>query len=217
MRKEIIFAGSGGQGVITASIILAEAAAIHEGHNVVQCQSYGPEARGGSSSSHVIINYEREVGYPKAIQPHIMVCLTQEALDKFSHLLRPGGIMLTDRYYARRLRQLDARLYNLPMYAAVKERIGMPIVFNVCVLGALVGLTGVVKPESVKTVVAGRVPERFLAQNMRAFDLGMELAGGARVWRVDVPDSVHRDRELQASHQQRNHQAILPEVSPSGK
>ncbi|MBM4320136.1 MAG: 2-oxoacid:ferredoxin oxidoreductase subunit gamma [Deltaproteobacteria bacterium] len=191
MRKEIIFAGSGGQGIITASIILAEAIAIHEGHNVVQCQSYGPEARGGSSSSHVIINYEREVGYPKAMQPQIMICLTQEALDKFSHLLRPGGIMLTDRYHARRLKQLDARVYNLHMYTAVKERIGQHIVFSICVLGALVGLTGIARPESVKKVIAARVPEHFLRPNEAAFDLGMELAAGARIWRADLPEEPH--------------------------
>lgn len=185
MRKEIMIAGSGGQGVITASILLAEAAAIHEGLFVVQSQAYGPEARGGSSSAHVIID-DQPIGYPKVTSPNTMACLTQEAFDKFSGKLRPGGLMLTDRYHVRRIRQLDARMYNLALFAAVKDRIALPVTFNVCVLGALVGLTSVVRPESLRLVLERRIAPRFLARNLEAFDLGLELAGGARTWRVDT-------------------------------
>ncbi len=55
MRKQLRLSGSGGQGVITAAIILA-AAAVDEGKEAVQSQSYGPEARGGASKSEVIID-----------------------------------------------------------------------------------------------------------------------------------------------------------------
>ncbi|MDY0060958.1 MAG: 2-oxoacid:acceptor oxidoreductase family protein [Myxococcota bacterium] len=183
MRKEIVFAGSGGQGVITASIIFAEAAALHEGYHVVQCQSYGPEARGGSSNSHVILNPAMEVGYPRATQPHFMVCLTQESLDKFVGMLRPGGVLLVDKESTRQIRKLDGRAFNLPMSTVVREKIGLPIVFNVCVVGAFVALTGLVRPESVREVIRGRVPARFLDQNLQAFDLGLELGTGAQPWR----------------------------------
>ncbi len=189
MRQEIMFAGSGGQGVITASIILAEAAGLYEGYNVVQSQVYGPEARGGSSSSHVIIS-DQEIGYPKVVQPHILVCLTQESLAKFSPTLRPGGILLTDRFFARRMQQFDARIYNLDIYRQVKERIGLPIVFNVSVLGALSGLTQAVQPDSLRKVISQRVPARFLKQNMDALDLGLELAEAARIWRADLPEGL---------------------------
>lgn len=185
MRREFMFAGSGGQGIITASIILAEAAAIHEGLHVVQSQAYGPEARGGSSSSHVIID-DRPIGYPKVVQPGVLVCLTQEALDKFVPALRPGGLLLTDRFHTRHLRQADARLYNLPMFAAVRDQVGLPVTFNVCVLGALVGLTQVVRPESVLQVLEQRVPRRFLDKNVLAFQLGMDLATSAHTWRAEL-------------------------------
>jgi 2-oxoglutarate ferredoxin oxidoreductase subunit gamma len=56
--KRIVFSGSGGQGVITAAIILAEAAVIYEGLNSLQTQSYGPEARGGATRADVIISDE---------------------------------------------------------------------------------------------------------------------------------------------------------------
>ena len=75
-RTRIIFSGSGGQGVITASIILAEAAALHEGLNAVQAQSYGPEARGGATRADVILS-EEEIRFPKVTQPNILICLTQ--------------------------------------------------------------------------------------------------------------------------------------------
>jgi 2-oxoglutarate ferredoxin oxidoreductase subunit gamma len=178
MRREFLFAGSGGQGIITASIIYAEAAALKAGYHVVQSQSYGPEARGGSSSASVVLN-TIEVGYPKVAQPQVMVCLTQEALDKFSATLRPGGLLLADPYYVRKVGPLDARIRLLPMFEAVRDRVGLPITFNVCVLGALAGLVDLVKPEHLKEVIAGRVPAKYLDKNLLAFDVGMELAAGA--------------------------------------
>ena len=68
----IVLSGSGGQGVITAAIILGEAAAIYEDLNAVQTQSYGPEARGGATRSDVVIS-EEPIHYPKVISPHFLV------------------------------------------------------------------------------------------------------------------------------------------------
>ncbi|UCH00303.1 MAG: 2-oxoacid:acceptor oxidoreductase family protein, partial [Deltaproteobacteria bacterium] len=96
-RCRIIFSGSGGQGVITAAIILAESAVLHEGLNAVQSQSYGPEARGGASRSDVIIA-DTEIRFPKVIQPHVLVCLTQDAYHNLSELIRPGGLLLTESH-----------------------------------------------------------------------------------------------------------------------
>jgi 2-oxoglutarate ferredoxin oxidoreductase subunit gamma len=108
------------------------------------------------------------------------VCLTQEALDRFSGMIRPGGLLLADRSTARRLGPVDARAFALPMFQAVRERIGTPIVFNACVLGALAGLVDLVRPQAIADVLASRVPARFLDQNLRALDLGLELAREAR-------------------------------------
>ena len=96
-RYRIVFSGSGGQGVITASIILAEAAVLHEGLNAVQSQSYGPEARGGATRADVIIS-DRAIRFPKANQPNILICLTQMAYNQFSPSIRPGGLLLTDSH-----------------------------------------------------------------------------------------------------------------------
>ncbi|HUT69441.1 MAG TPA: 2-oxoacid:acceptor oxidoreductase family protein [Desulfatiglandales bacterium] len=174
-RCRIVFSGSGGQGVITAAIILAEAAVLHEGLNAVQSQSYGPEARGGASRSDVIIA-DTDIRFPKVIQPNVLVCLTQEAYNRFSGLIRPGGLLLTDSHYVQEERKADAWQVELPMYKTVMDTIGRPIVFNICMLGALIGLTQLVKIDSVMKVLQSRIPPGFLDVNKQALELGLHLA-----------------------------------------
>lgn len=177
-RCRLVFSGSGGQGVITAAIILAEAAVICEDLNAVQSQSYGAEARGGATRSDVIIA-DTPIRYPKVIQPNVLVCLTQEAYNKFSAIIRPGGLLITDSRYVKIQRKVDAQQCELPMYRSVMEQIGKPIVFNICMLGAVIALTEVLRPESIIKVLEGRVPRDFLEMNQRALQLGMELGRGA--------------------------------------
>jgi len=170
----IVFSGSGGQGVITAAIILAEAAAIHEGLNAVQTQSYGPEARGGATRSDVVIS-EDPIHYPKVINPHYLVCLTQEAYNKYAGIIRPGGLCLTDSHFVKPNRKSDARIGAFGMYEAVMEKIGKPIVFNICMLGTLIGLTHLLRPKSVMEVLRTKIPAEFLKLNQQALDLGLHL------------------------------------------
>lgn len=173
-RIRMVFSGSGGQGVITAAIIIAEAAVIHEGLNATQSQSYGAAARGGATRSDIIIS-DKEINFPEVTQPNILVCLTQEAYNSYSSIIRPGGTLLTDNRFVQTTRKVDAKQIELPMYEAVMEKIGKPVVFNICVLGALIGITEILKPESVMASVADRVPKDFLTMNNRAFDLGLVL------------------------------------------
>jgi 2-oxoglutarate ferredoxin oxidoreductase subunit gamma len=173
-RTRIVFSGSGGQGVITAAIILAEAAVIFEGINATQSQSYGAAARGGATRSDVIIS-EEEIYFPVVTQPNILVCLTQEAYTSFAPEIRPGGTLLTDPRFVETTKKVDARQIELPMYESVMEKIGKPIVFNICVLGALIGIADLVKPESVMKAIANRVPKDFIEMNKNALNIGLEL------------------------------------------
>lgn len=175
-RSRLVFSGSGGQGVITAAIILAESAAIHEHRNAVQTQVYGAAARGGSTRSDVIISND-PINYPKVDQPNILVCLTQTAYNAFSNIVRPGGLLLTDPRFVQTHVKVDAVQHEIPMFENVMTKIGKPIVFNICMLGAVIGLTAVAKAESVMTTLASRIPQNLLSMNKEALDLGLSLTG----------------------------------------
>ena len=170
----MVFSGSGGQGIITAAILIAEAAVMYEDLIAVQSQAYGPAARGGASRSDVIIS-DSPINYPKVIEPNVLICLTQLAYDKFSSIVRPGGLLLTDTRYVKTSRKSDARQVELPMHRTVMDKIGKPIVFNICVLGALLSLTDLMSPESIMKVLETRTPSAFLEMNQEALDLGMEM------------------------------------------
>ena len=178
-RCRMVFSGSGGQGVITAAIILAEAAVLHEELTAVQTQAYGAAARGGATRSDVIIS-DVPINFPKVIQPNVLVCLTQEAYNKFSDIIRPGGLLITDTRYVQPQLKVDSVQRQLPMYETVMDRIGKPIVFNICMLGAVVGLTQLVRPESIMKVLEQRIPSGFLEMNRQALELGLELGQGVK-------------------------------------
>ena len=172
--QRIVFSGSGGQGVITAAIILAEAAVIYEDLNAVQTQSYGPESRGGATRADVIIS-DNLIYYPKVDHPNLAACLTQEAYNKYSMSIHPGGLLLTDSHYVRQDPRVDARQLELGMYEAVVDEIGKPIVFNICMLGVLIGLTGLIQPESIERVLEAKIPAEFLEMNRTALHLGLGM------------------------------------------
>ena len=178
-RCRMVFSGSGGQGVITAAIILAEAAVLHEELTAVQTQAYGAAARGGATRSDVIIS-DVPINFPKVIQPNVLVCLTQEAYNKFSDIIRPGGLLITDTRYVQPQLKVDAVQRQLPMYETVMDRIGKPIVFNICMLGAVVGLTQLVRAESIMKVLEQRIPSGFIEMNRQALKLGLELGQGVK-------------------------------------
>ena len=173
-RYRIIFSGSGGQGLVSAAIILAEAAVLHENLEAVQSQSYGAAARGGATRADVIIA-DGPINMPKITQPSILICMTQESYTKFSPLIRPGGLLISDNKFVQTTRRVDARQIELPLYQTVVEEIGNPVVLNICVLGALIGMRGIVKKGSVEQVLADKFPPAFMAGNQMALDIGFEM------------------------------------------
>ncbi len=174
-RCRLVFSGSGGQGVITAAIMLAEAAVLHEKLIATQTQAYGPEARGGATRSDVIIS-DSDIYFPKVTQPNILVCLTQEAYMKFYDIVRPGGLLLTDSRYVAILDAVDSKQVQLPMYEAVMDQLGSALALNTCMLGALLGLRDIINPESVKKIIKDRIPPAYYEMNINAMELGMKLS-----------------------------------------
>ena len=175
-RIRLVFSGSGGQGVVTAAIILAEAAVLYDGLTAVQTQSYGAAARGGTTRSDVIIS-EDPINYPMVVQPNILVCLTQEAYHKYAPMIRPGGLLISDSHYVKTERRVDAVQNELPLYETVTQQLGSAVALNICMLGAVMGFTRLVQVKSIKDVLQKRVPNRFLDMNHQALNLGLELAG----------------------------------------
>ena len=174
-RYEIRFSGAGGQGLILAGIIMGEAAAIFDGKQAVQSQSYGPEARGGASKSEVIISDE-PIDFPKATTVDALLALTQEACDKYSADLKEGGILLVDSDMVKKLPKGNFTVVGIPIINIAKNEIGRTIVANIVALGAMVALTGVVTKASAEKAVLSRVPEAFVDLNRNAFLAGYEKA-----------------------------------------
>jgi len=173
MKSEIRLAGTGGQGVILSSVILAEAAGVYEGRKVVQTQSYGPEARGGASKADVIIADE-PILFPKCRKLDVLVCLSQQAVDKYIEDLKVRGIAINDSFYVRECPR--EHVICLPMAETARNELGRELFTNILMLGALARVTHAVKLESLELAVASRVPARTLDVNRKALRLGWEMA-----------------------------------------
>jgi len=186
---EIRLAGSGGQGLMLAGIILAEAAGVYDGKFVCQTQSYGPEARGGASKAEVVIS-DAAIDYPKAIRPDVLLALNQKSLEAFSSDLKPGGLLLVD---ADLVKEAPAgRVLALPFTRIAREA-GSAMAANIVALGALAQLTGAVSLESLTAAVLARVPKGTEELNKKALAAGVAAAQAAGP--VSVPEEPGEQSE----------------------
>jgi 2-oxoglutarate ferredoxin oxidoreductase subunit gamma len=174
-RYEIRLSGSGGQGLILAGQILAEAAAIYDDNNATQSQSYGPEARGGASRSDVIIA-DGDIDYPKATTIDFLLAFTQEACDKYAAGLRKGGMLLIDSTTVERASPDGLKVYAVPITEIARQEIGKAVVANTLALGLITGLSKIVTPAAMEQAIRGRVPKGTEEINLRAFRKGLEIA-----------------------------------------
>ncbi len=172
-RYEIRLAGSGGQGLILAGLILAEAAVIYDGKNACQTQSYGPEARGGASKSEVVIDTE-EIDYPKVIAADALLTMSQEACDKYYHDLKRDGLFIVDSVHVRRVP--TNRVYRVPITQIAEETTGRRITANIVGLGLLAGLSGIVSRQALEAAVVARAPRGTQEINLKALAAGFEAA-----------------------------------------
>lgn len=176
-RTEVRLAGEGGQGMILAGIILAEAAAIYDGKNAVQTQSYGPEARGGASKAEVVIA-SGEIDHPEVLNADVVVALSQEAFKKFASSVKPGGLLIVDEEKVDSTSAPQA--IRIPVTKMAFEATGKIITANTVALGVLVGLTGVVSREAIEKAVTARAPRGTEEMNHKALDAGFTAAEKAR-------------------------------------
>ncbi|MDW5299864.1 MAG: 2-oxoacid:acceptor oxidoreductase family protein [Sedimentibacter sp.] len=176
-KIEIRLSGSGGQGVILAAIILADAA-IEQGINAIQTQSYGPEARGGSSNAEVIIS-KHEIKFPKVTNANILLALTQNSYDKYIATLSKNGILVVDES-VNVITDAPYTIYKLPILDTAQNKIGTHMVSNIVSVGVLYALIGedVISKDVMLKSIIDRVPPVTVDKNISAFEEGIKLIRG---------------------------------------
>jgi len=170
MRQEIRFSGFGGQGVVLMGYILGRAFSLYEKLEAVMTQAYGPEARGGASSSNIVVSDE-PVDYPFVDQPDILVILSQEAYTKFRPTAKEDAIVLIDNGLVTPFE--DDQPLGIPA-SRLAEDLGRRIVANVVMLGFFAAVTDVVKRESLESAIEASVKPKTIPLNLEAFRTGYE-------------------------------------------
>jgi len=191
-RYEIRLSGSGGQGLILMGIILAEAVGIYDGRYVAQTQSYGPEARGGSSKSEVIVSDE-EIDYPKAMKLDLLLAMNQRSCDDFYQDLKPEGLLIVDSTFVTQIP--TSKAFQIPFTRIAREKFKKEVVANIIALGALTQLTPIVSPKAMESAVLARVPKGTEKLNQDALKAGIAAAKQAkREWKkMEVPPEVPKE------------------------
>ena len=169
-RYEIRLSGSGGQGIIFMGIILAEAIGIYEGKYVSQTQSYGPESRGGSSRSEIVVSDE-EIDYTKAIRLDLLLAMNQKSCDEFFKDLKPNGILVVDSTFVNQIPTPKA--LRIPFTRIARERFVKEIMANVIALGALTQVIPMLSQKSVEKALLAHVPKGTEELNRNALKVGI--------------------------------------------
>ena len=191
-RYEIRLSGSGGQGLILMGIILAEAIGIYDGKFVAQTQSYGPEARGGSSKSEVIVSDE-EIDYPEAMQLDLLLAMNQKSCDEFYPDLKPEGLLIIDSTFVTQVP--TSKAFQIPFTRIAREKFKREVVANIIALGALTQLSPIISSKAVESAVLARVPKGTEKLNRDALKAGIAAAKRAKKeWmEAEMPPEIPKE------------------------
>ena len=174
--KEIRFAGTGGQGILLAGNILAEAAAVCEGRNVARNTAYGGQVRGGASRCEVLIaENNEEIDFPQVLCADILVAMSPEAANEFANEVKTDGLILLDATMVPNKPKVSCRMISLPATESAAGTLGQTQVANMVMLGALVALTDMVSIESIEKTLKEKVPPKTVDTNLKAFRLGAKV------------------------------------------
>lgn len=172
-QREIVITGFGGQGIILTGSIMGKAATIFDGRHATMTQSYGPEARGGSCSSQVIVS-DQEIAFPYTEAPQTVIAMSQEGFDNNKGFLVPGGLMLWDTDLVD-TGELDPawRCFHIPA-TRFAEEMGNKMMANIVMLGFFSAVSDAVSMEALKEAMLSSVPPATKEKNAAAFDRGRE-------------------------------------------
>lgn len=191
---EIRIAGFGGQGVILSAVVLGKAASIYENGFATMTQNFGPEARGGACSAQLVVSDE-PVLYPYVTQPDIMVIMSQEAYNRFSGELKPGGILIIEEDLVR-VSDLKGhpQVYAIPA-TRFAEELGKRMVLNSVMVGFFAAVTKLIAADAVRKAVSDSVPASFRELNLKAFDKGYEYGSSAKAGAPPELEEVGYEKE----------------------
>lgn len=172
---EIRLAGSGGQGIILCSIILADAALMGGAYSA-QSQSYGPEARGGACKAEVVVSSEK-IDFPKVVMSDFMLALTQASLEKYLSGAKPGSILMVDESLTLpdSVNEMGLTVHKLPILAAARDTLKRPMVANIVAAGAINACLKLVDIDTLEKAVMNNVPAGTEELNRFAMLLGSRM------------------------------------------
>lgn len=172
-RVEIRIAGHGGQGVVLAGQILGKAA-VYDGKNALQTQSYGAEARGSSARSEVIIS-DSKINFPAVRKCDILVAMNQESLNRHLVDLKENGILIVDNTNVQEIPETKAIVYKVLATEMAQKTFGESLYANIVMLGALTKLTNIVSVEALEKAIKESVPPKTVETNIKAYKKGLQL------------------------------------------
>ena len=177
MKKEFIFAGFGGQGMLLIGKFLAMACML-DGKHVSWLPSYGPEMRGGTANCSVIVS-DDPVASPLVDQADVVVAMNRPSMDKFESHVKPGGVLVVNSSLIdRKAERSDIKVVYCDANR-LAEKVGNPKGANVAILGALLQKAPVVDDEKMSEAIRielGERKARFLEGNKAALLAGMASA-----------------------------------------
>lgn len=186
MSYEMRFAGSGGQGVILASIVIAEAA-VEAGLETVQSQAYGPEARGGSSKAETIIS-RRPIRFSKVTRPNFLLALTQSSFEKYSADLAPEALVIVDSTLEIPEEMPGAALLPLPILETARDKVGRAMTANIVAVGAINAALGLFDGKTLLNALLRHVPAGTEELNSTALREGAALIPSG--WQVPGAEAL---------------------------
>ncbi len=174
MRQEVLIAGSGGQGVISTSVIMAKALGLYSNYEVAQTQSYGPEARGGACKAGVVYSSEI-IDFMKVTKPDVFIVFNEAAFQKYKASLTEDTIIFADTTYVKEETLKPYKNVYRIKATSIAEKELRPFVANIIMLGAMTKVVDTLNIDSIKKSVEDTFQEKHLPINYKALEIGQGL------------------------------------------
>jgi 2-oxoglutarate ferredoxin oxidoreductase subunit gamma len=174
-RYEIIIAGRGGQGILLAGYLMGRAL-IEKGYYVVNSETYSAETRGGDSRSELVVTIGEEPDLIRIRKADIAIFMFDEQMEKYSKWVKDEALVILDSTYIKEPYKPWKEVYSFPFSRLAEEELGSIRVANMVMLGSFSAITGLYDIDTVKRVTEGHVKEQWKEINLKAIQLGYEIA-----------------------------------------